>query len=121
MQVRFGSRRKIQFTDKTHPVTGIFSVIIGVLALAGLVALCLVSSSRKGNSGFLSGVLGLLVLAAGIVGFIMAAKCYKRDEIYMVTGCWDSAECHDHSVLYPDLCYRRDLRLVMRLEIVMFL
>lgn len=85
MQVRFGSRRKIQFTDKTHPVTGIFSVIIGVLALAGLVALCLVSSSRKGNSGFLSGVLGLLVLAAGIVGFIMAAKCYKRDEIYMVT------------------------------------
>lgn len=85
MQIRFGSRRKIQFTDKTHPAGGIVSVVIGVMALAALVTLCLVSSSVKGNAGFLFGIYGLLVLVAGIVGFVMAARCYKKDEIYMVT------------------------------------
>ena len=75
MQVRFGSRKKIQFTDKTHPAGGILSVVIAVLSLAGLLALCLVSSSEKGNSGIL----------AGIAGFVMAAKCYKKDDIYMAT------------------------------------
>lgn len=85
MQIRFGSRKKIQFTDKVHPVSGIMSVIIGVLSLAALVTLCLISSSEKGNAGFLFGVYGLLVLVAGVIGFIMAAKCYKREEIYMAT------------------------------------
>lgn len=85
MQIRFGSRRKIQFTDKTHPAGGIVSVVIGVMALAALVTLCLVSCSVKGNAGFLFGIYGLLVLVAGIVGFVMAARCYKKDEIYMVT------------------------------------
>lgn len=85
MQVRFGSRKKIQFTDKTHPVGGILSVVIASLSLAGLVALCLVSSSAKGNSGILSGVFGLLLLLAGIIGFVLAAKCYKKDDIYMAT------------------------------------
>lgn len=85
MQVRFGSRKKIQFTDKTHPVSGIVSVIIGVAALAGLVTLCLLSGSAKGNSGMVVGVFGLMVLIAGVIGFILAAKCYKKDEIYMAT------------------------------------
>lgn len=85
MQIRFGSRKKIQFTDKVHPVSGILSVVIGVAALAGLVTLCVMSSSVKGNSGILVGVLGLVVLAASIVGFMMAAKCYKKDEIYIIT------------------------------------
>jgi hypothetical protein len=85
MQVRFGSRKKIQFTDKTHPAGGILSVVIAVLSLAGLLALCLVSSSEKGNSGILAGVFGLLLLLAGITGFVMAAKCYKKDDIYMAT------------------------------------
>lgn len=85
MQIRFGSRKKIQFTDKTHPVSGIFSVIIGVAALAGLVTLCLLSGSAKGNSGMVVGVFGLVVLAASVIGFILAAKCYKKDEIYMAT------------------------------------
>lgn len=85
MQVRFGSRKKIQFTDKTHPAGGIISVVIAALSLAALVALCLLSSSEKGNSGIFVGVSGLLLLLAGIIGFVLAAKCYKRDDIYMAT------------------------------------
>lgn len=85
MQVRFGSRKKIQFTDKIHPAGGIVSVVIGGLAVVALVSLFLLSSSEKGNSGFLAGVFGLLVLVASIAGFIMAAKCYKREDVYMVT------------------------------------
>lgn len=85
MQIRFGNRRRIQFTDKTHPVTGIISVIIGILSLLSLLALFLFSSSVKGNSGITAGFLGILVLAASVIGFVMAAKCYKKEDIYMAT------------------------------------
>lgn len=85
MQVRFGKRKRIQFTDRSHPTMGIASVLLGVVALAMLIILCIVSGEAKGNSGIFIGVLGMISMMISIVGFIMAIKCYRKEDIYMVT------------------------------------
>ena len=73
MKIRIGSRRNIQFTDKTHPMMGILSLIIGIAALGVLITLFFISSSVRGNS----------VMIASIAGFILAVRCYKKEDIYM--------------------------------------
>jgi len=85
VQIRFGSRRKFRFSDRKHPMTGIISVIIGIVALISLIVLFLISSSVKGSMGIVAGFLGMFVLISSIVGFILAAKCYKKEDIYMMT------------------------------------
>lgn len=85
MQVRFGKRKKIQFTDRSHPPMGIISVILGVLALAALVALCFFSGSEGGKAGIFVGAVGMLSMIMSIIGFVMAIKCFRKEEIYMVS------------------------------------
>ena len=85
MHIRIGKRNRIQFTDKTHPVQGIISTLIGVGALVLLCVLFILSSKAKGNAGLFAGVLGMADLAVSIAGFIMAIKCFEKDDIYMVT------------------------------------
>lgn len=85
MQVQIGKRKKIQFTDRIHPVMGIISVILGVVSMGGLITLCVLSGNTKGNSGLIAGVLGMLAMIMSFIGFFMAIRCYRRDDIYMVT------------------------------------
>lgn len=85
MQIHFGRKRQIRFTDKTHPTMGIISVIIGAVSWAALIALCVLSYSTGGKSGLISGVCGILVLMVAILGFIFAARCYKKEDIYIMT------------------------------------
>ncbi|MCI5936506.1 MAG: DUF6142 family protein [Eubacterium sp.] len=85
MNVRYGKRRQIRFTDKSHPLQGILSVLFGVLAWADMITLCLVSGSSKGHAGIFAGILGILALILGVIGFVLAMKCYRKEDIYMVT------------------------------------
>jgi hypothetical protein len=85
LQIRFGSRKKIRFTDKTHPAQGIAAALIGVCSLVFLNVLFMLSSKAQGNAGLFIGVLGMLDLAVSIVGFVLALKCYKKEDIYMLT------------------------------------
>lgn len=85
MQIRFGKRRRIRFTDKTHPVQGIVSSLIGIGTVALICVLFILSSRAKGNAGLLVGVLGMFNMAVSAVGFVMAVKCFKKEDIYVVT------------------------------------
>ncbi|MBO5488977.1 MAG: hypothetical protein J5972_03625 [Eubacterium sp.] len=85
MIFRFGKRRRIRFSDKTHPAMGIASVIIGVISLVAMIVLFIVSGSRKGQADLGIGIWGLLILIAAIVGFVLAMRCYKKEDIYMGT------------------------------------
>lgn len=85
MQVQIGKRKKIQFTDRSHPTLGIISIILGVVAMGSLITLCVQSGNTQGNSGLIIGVLGMLAMIMSIVGFFLAIRCYRRDDIYMVT------------------------------------
>jgi hypothetical protein len=85
MQVRFGKRKKIQFSDKTHPTRGIVSVVLGILALLFLILLCVLSCREGGDAGIGVGFAGLGVFAMSVAGFILALRCYREEDIYMIT------------------------------------
>lgn len=83
MQIRFGKRRRIRFTDKTHPAAGILSVVMGTVAWIVLIILVMISGAAGGKSGLVLGVAGLLDLVFSAVGFWLAMRCYKKEDIYM--------------------------------------
>lgn len=85
MNIRIGSRRKIQFTDKKHPFIGIVSMLIAIASLLLMLGLFVRSGMEKGNGGVLYGYLGVLNLALSIMGFIFALRCYKKEDVYMST------------------------------------
>lgn len=85
MQIRFGKRRRIRFTDKTHPAAGILSVVMGTVAWIVLIILVMISGAAGGKSGLVLGVAGLLDLVFSAVGFWLAMRCYKKEDIYMTT------------------------------------
>lgn len=85
MQIRFGNRKRIQFTDKKHPVMGIVSTGIAIVAWILLIVLFFLSSTAKGTAGIAIGFAGVLVLATSAFGFVMAIRSYKKEDIYMIT------------------------------------
>lgn len=85
MEIRFGKQKRIRFSDKTHPTRGIVSVGLGILSLIVLVVLCFVSGSAKGNAGIGIGFAGIWALGMSVVGFVLALRCSREEDIYMVT------------------------------------
>lgn len=85
MHIRFGKRKRIRFTERSHPMMGILSVLLGIVALIVLFVLCYISGKEKGNSGIAIGVIGMLSMIMSIVGFFMANKCWRKEDIYMIT------------------------------------
>lgn len=85
VKIRIGKRHKIQFTDKKHPLIGIFSMIIAIVSLLVMIILFICSGMEKGNGSILYGYLGILNLILSITGFVFALRCFKREDIYMTT------------------------------------
>lgn len=85
MQVRFGKRKKIRFSDKSHPPRGIISVILGGISFLVLIVLCVVSGKAKGQAGIGIGFAGILALGMNVAGFILAVRCSREEDIYMIT------------------------------------
>jgi len=78
-------KRRIRFTDKKHPIQGILSTIMGILTLVILLLLFFVSGKAKGNADLMIGLAGILDMIASAVGFVLARRCYKKEDIYMTT------------------------------------
>ena len=85
MEIRYGKRKRIQFSDKTHPTRGIVSLGLGVLSFIVLIVLCIVSGKAKGNAGIGIGFAGIWALGMSIIGFILGVRCSREEDIYMVT------------------------------------
>ena len=85
MKIRIGRRRRIQFTDKKHPKRGIVSSVIAAASFIMMCALFIGSSHVKGQAGISYGYLGFLNLIISIVGFVLAFRCFKEEEIYKTT------------------------------------
>lgn len=85
MKIRMGKRRKIQFTDKKHPRSGIVATLMALGALVMMFVLFLCSGNAGGQGGIVFGYLGICNLILSVVGFVMALRCMKQDDIYMTT------------------------------------
>lgn len=75
----------LKLTDKTHPFSGILSVLCFVCSITGFIVLCMISSESKGNGPLMTiGMGGMGCFALSIIGFILAAKTLKKEEIRYV-------------------------------------
>ena len=79
------NRQKIQFSNRTHPKSGIISLVMGAVALIILLVLCLISGANRGESGGWIGIAGIWTLVLSVVGFVLAVKSYRLEDIYMAT------------------------------------
>ena len=79
------SKQNIQFSNRTHPRSGIISLIMGAVSIILLIVLSLVSGAEKGMAGGWIGVAGIWTMVLAIVGFILALKSYKMEDIYRIT------------------------------------
>ena len=58
---------------------------MGTVAWIVLIILVMISGAAGGKSGLVLGVAGLLDLVFSAVGFWLAMRCYKKEDIYMTT------------------------------------
>jgi len=78
-------RRKkemIHFSGRRHTKLGILSTIIGIVVVLGFIAISIISSSDIGEGSLLIGVIGLLLLAIAIFGFVISYKAFKEIDIF---------------------------------------
>jgi hypothetical protein len=72
----------IHFSGRRHTKTGIFSMVIGIVDILGFVAISIASGAARGNGGLLLGVVGLLLFALSVFGFVMSYRSFKKKDIF---------------------------------------
>ena len=78
----FKKRDMIHFSGRTHTKLGILSAVIGIAVTTGFLAVSIVSGVLHGEGGELFGMLGLLLLALAVFGFILSYKALKQRDIF---------------------------------------
>ena len=75
-------REIIHFSGRRHTRLGILSAIVGILIVLGFVTISIISSTDKREGSLLIGVIGLLLLALAIFGFVISYKAFKEKDIF---------------------------------------
>lgn len=74
--------RKYKFSDKKHPVEGIVSFAMGIIAMLLTLAAIILSEQAKGQGGMLIGTLGMAAMLFSLAGAVLAVYCFKKKEIH---------------------------------------
>ncbi|WP_310603750.1 DUF6142 family protein [Anaerosporobacter sp.] len=75
-------KEEFKFSNKYHPLQGILGVIFAVIALIAIGVLFYISSKSSGNAGAWIGLVGGVVFAINIVGFILSILGFRKQEVY---------------------------------------
>lgn len=80
------ARRNYKFTDKKHTKQGLASSALGLLALGLTAVSLLISYQKAGEAGSVTGLLGLLSMLAAAVGFTLAVRGFREEDVYYLTA-----------------------------------
>ena len=72
---------ELRLTDKKHPISGIWSVVVGMFALIMFIVACFVSGDSGGKAGMIVGVVGILCFIISITGFILSWMSLRKENI----------------------------------------
>ncbi|MGB4659288.1 MAG: DUF6142 family protein [Mobilitalea sp.] len=72
----------IRFSGRNHTVAGICSTIIGAASVLGFVVISFISGFARGKGSIFLGVIGFLLFALAISGFVMACKSFRKKDIF---------------------------------------
>lgn len=73
----------IRFSGRSHPKLGIASTIIGILVVAGFLAISILSGIQRGKGGFYLGVAGIALFCLSVIGFAFSYKAYQQKDIFL--------------------------------------
>jgi hypothetical protein len=76
------NKEMIHFSGRRHTKTGILSMVIGIVAVAGFLALSIVSGVNGGQGGIVLGIIGLLLFGLSVFGFVLSYKAFKKKDIF---------------------------------------
>lgn len=76
------NKEMIHFSGRRHTKTGIFSTVVGVVVVLGFLTISVISGLARGKGGFALGVLGILLLALSIFGFVLSYRSFKKKDIF---------------------------------------
>ena len=72
---------ELRLTDKKHPISGIWSVLVGIFAFIMFIVTCFMSGDGGGNGGMIVGVVGILCFIISITGFILSWMSLRKENI----------------------------------------
>lgn len=75
-------KEMIHFSGRRQTKLGITSAVIGILVVLGFLAICLMSGFAGGKGGLMIGIIGFLLLALAITGFVMSYLSFKKKDIF---------------------------------------
>ncbi|BBF44100.1 hypothetical protein lbkm_2788 [Lachnospiraceae bacterium KM106-2] len=76
------AKRSYKFTDKSHPIEGILSVIFGGFVTITLIALCYQSSAAAGKGASYIGLIGMLAFLLTIGGLSLGLISLKEKDVF---------------------------------------
>lgn len=76
------AKRSYKFTDKKHTRQGMISSVLGIGALALLIAGLLIAYRMFGSAGPYVGLMGFLSLIFSIMGFVLGIRGFQEEEAY---------------------------------------
>lgn len=77
-------KRSYMFTDKTHSIEAMMSVIIGIIILVTVLVLSIKSSQLGGNGPILYGIISFFAMIVSFAAFIVAAMTLRDKETFRV-------------------------------------
>lgn len=76
------SKDMIHFSGRRNTKMGIISMIIGIVVLIGFLTISMISGLAGGKGGMLLGIIGILLFALAVLGFILSYKSFKKKDIF---------------------------------------
>ena len=76
------SRRKYKFTDKRQSVGGIFSTMLGIMAVSFFLTAIFISYRQKGNGGREIGFLGIMSLFLSSIGLYIGTNSFQEENVF---------------------------------------
>ena len=76
------SRRKYKFTDKRQSVGGIFSTMLGIMAVSFFLTAIFISYRQKGNGGREIGFLGIMSLFLSSIGLYIGTNIFQEENLF---------------------------------------
>lgn len=80
----FHKNKMIHFSGRIHPIKGIIAAILGILIILGFGVISVLSALDGGNGSLMIGVVGLILLAVSIIGFVLSYQSMKEKDIFYV-------------------------------------
>lgn len=71
-----------KFSDRTHPVMAVISVLIASAASIALAVMCILSGLHGGTGSIVYGIAGIIMMFSTIGGLVLAVLSFRKESVH---------------------------------------